>query len=367
MPASRILSFALLALAVAGCAKPAERRGGRVPVAVAVAERRTIPYEVEATGTVEASQSASVTARVGGAISRIGFRDGDEVRAGQVLFEIDPRPYRAAVDRAAAVLGRDRAQAKVARLELERAEALAARGVVAAAELDQKRAAAEAALATVEADSAALAAAQLDLSYAVVRSPIDGRAGELRLDLGDVVRAGDTTPLLTVHRVRPVLVRFAVPPANLSSLRDLAGANLRVDARPADGADSAWVEGRLVFVDNAIDPASGTLALKGEFANADGAFWPGAFVRVRLRLGEDAAALVVPSTAVTLSQEGELAYVVKPDTTVEARRVTVARTWRDRSVIAAGLEAGETVVIDGQVRLSDGARAVIRPAGAEAR
>jgi multidrug efflux system membrane fusion protein len=365
MPAKRLLVFVAAALALTGCAKPAERRGGRVPITVATVERRPIPFEVEATGTVEASQSATVTARVGGAISRIAFRDGDEVRSGQLLFEIDPRPFRAAVDRTAALLARDRAQAKVAQLELERAVALAARGVVAASELDQKRATAEAAAATVAADSATLAAAQLDLSYALVRSPIDGRAGELRLDLGDVVRAGDATPLLTVHRVRPVHVRFAVPPGSLSSIRDLEGSHLRVDARPADGSDSSWVEGRLVFVDNAVDAASGTIALKGEFANADGAFWPGAFVRVRLRLGEDAAAIVVPSTAVMPSQEGELAYVVKADTTVEVRKVTVARTWRDRSVITTGLEPGETVVTDGQIRLSDGARAAIRdvPAG----
>ena len=367
MPASRLLLLAAVALSVVGCAKPAERRGGRVPIAVATVERRTIPYEVEATGTVEASRSATVTARVGGAISRIAFRDGQDVRADQVLFEIDPRPFRSAVDRAAALLDRDRAQAKVARLELQRAESLAARGVVAASELDQKRATAEAAAATVAADSAALATARLDLSYATVRSPIDGRTGELRVDLGDMVRANDATPLLTVHRVRPVHVRFAVPPSSLSSLRDLEGSNLRVDARPADASDSSWVEGRLVFVDNAVDAASGTLTLKGEFANADGAFWPGAFVRVRVRLGEDAAAIVVPSTAVMPSQEGELAYVVKPDTTVEARKVTVARTWRDRSVISAGLEPGETVVTDGQVRLSDGARATIRGAQAGGR
>lgn len=365
MPAAKTLVCALVAVVLAGCAKPVERRSGRVPIAVATVERRVIPFEVEATGTVEASQSATVTARVGGAISRIAFKDGDDVRAGQVLFEIDARPFRAAVDRAAAVLERDRAQAKVARLDLARAEALAERGVVAAADLDQKRAAAEAALATTAADSATLQATRLDLSYATVRSPIDGRAGELRLDLGDMVRTGDTAALVTVNKIRPVHVRFAVPPGSLPSIRRLAGANLRVDARNPDAADSAWSEGRLVFVDNAVDEATGTVTLKGEFANPEGAFWPGAFVRVRLRLGEDTAALVVPASAVTLSQDGEFAYVVKADTTVEARRITVARLWRDRAVIASGLEPGETVVTDGQIRLSDGARASIRNAAAE--
>ncbi len=367
MTASKILVPALVALAVAGCARPAERRSGRVPIAVASVERRVIPFEVEATGTVEASQSATVTARVGGAISRIAFRDGDEVRAGQVLLEIDARPFRAAVDRATAVLQRDRAQANVARLDLARSEALAARGVVAAADLDQKRAVAEAAFATAAADSATLQAARLDLSYATVRSPIDGRAGELRLDLGDMVRTGDTAPLVTVHKIRPVHVRFAVPPGSLPAIHRLAGANLRVDARNPDAADSAWSKGRLVFVDNTVDEGTGTVTLKGEFPNPDGAFWPGAYVRVRLRLGEDAAALVVPASAVTLSQEGEFAYVVKADTTVEARRITVARLWRDRAVIASGLEPGEMVVTDGQIRLSDGARASIRNASAGAK
>ena len=352
---------------LAGCAKEeGGRRGGRIPVVVASVESRTIPWELEATGTVEAAQSAAITARVGGAVSRIAFQEGDRVARGQLLFTIDPRPYQAAVDRAAAVLARDQAQEKVARLDLARAEALVERQVISAAELDQKRAAAEAQAATVRADRAALATARLDLSYASVRSPIEGRAGDFALDLGDVVRPNDPTPLLTVHRVNPIHVRFTVPQDDLPGLRGRDPGEVSVEVLPASATDSTWLTGRLVFLDNAIDAATGTLLLKAEFANPGARLWPGEFVRVRLRLAEQEGAIVLPAVAVTRGQQGSFTYVVKPDTTVEVREVTVARTWRDWVVVSHGVRVGETVVTDGQIRLSDGARAVIRTPGAGA-
>lgn len=360
---------ALLGLGLsAGCAKETARRGGRVPILVTPVEQRAIPYELAATGTVEASQSAEITARVGGAVSRIAFREGEEVRAGQVLFEIDPRPFAAAAERAAGVLARDRAQAAVARLEYERAVALADRQVISTSDLDQKRAAFEALAATARADSASLVAARLDLAYATVRAPIGGRAGDLVPDLGDLVRANDATPLLTIHNITPARVRFTVPQDDLPALQARIGPGTRVEVAPAAGDDSTWIAGKLVFVDNAVDAASGTILLKAEFANRDGALWPGTFVRVRLVLDEQADAVVVPAVAVTKGQQGAFAYVVRPDTTVEVRPVTVARAWRDWVVIGAGLRPGETVVTDGQLRLSDGAKAVVRtPAPAAAR
>ena len=357
-----VLSVTVLS---SGCAKEeAGRRGGRVPVVVASVERRAIPWELEATGTVESAQSASITARVSGAVSRISFREGDPVRAGQVLFTIDPRPYQAAVDRAAAVLARDEAQERVARIEYDRAQALVERQVISASELDQKRAAAEAQAANVRADRAALAAARLDLSYASVRAPITGRAGDFALDLGEVVRANDTAPVLTIHQVSPILVRFTVPQDDLAAIRTRDRSRVRVDVLPASAADSTWFEGRLVFVDNTIDAATGTLLLKGEFTNPDNRLWPGEFVRVRLRLDEEQGAVVVPAVAVTKGQQGSFAYVVKADTTVEVRPLTVARTWREWAVVAHGVEPGEIVVTDGQIRLSDGAKASIRTPGA---
>ena len=363
-PAACLVVTALLAV---GCAKEdTGRRGGRAPIVVASVERKAIPWELEATGTVEAAQSAAITTRVGGAVSRISFREGDPVRAGQVLFTIDPRPYQAVVDRAAAVLARDEAQEKVARLEFERAQALVERQVISASELDQKRAAFEAAQANVRADRAALASARLDLSYASVRAPITGRAGNFALDLGQMVRANDDAPVLTIHQVSPILVRFTVPQDDLASIRTRDRSKIRVEVLPATAADSTWLGGKLVFVDNAIDPATGTLLLKGELANPDSRLWPGEFVRVRLRLAEEEGAVVVPAVAVTKGQQGSFTYVVKADTTVEVRPLTIARTWREWAVVTHGVEPGELVVTDGQIRLSDGAKATIRAPGAGA-
>jgi multidrug efflux system membrane fusion protein len=359
LAATGLLALVLLA----GCAKEeGGRRGGRVPILVAIVEQRPIPHEIEATGTVEAAQSASITARVGGAVSRISFREGDPVRAGQVLFTIDPRSFQAAVDRAAAVVARDQAQEKVTRLDYERALQLVERQVISAAELDQKRAAAEAQAATVRADQAALAAARLDLSYASVRAPISGRAGDFELDLGDVVRANDTNPVLTIHQVSPIHVRFTVPQDDLSAIRGRDPAQVRVDVLPA-AAESTWLTGTLVFVDNAIDEATGTLLLKARFANPDGRLFPGEFVRVRLHLDEEKGAIVLPAVAVTKGQQGTFAGVVTPDTTVEERPLTVERTWRDWVVVRDGVKPGEIVVTDGQIRLSDGAKASIRTPG----
>jgi multidrug efflux system membrane fusion protein len=356
-------SLALSVSILSGCSAAPLRRGGRVPITVAAVERRSVPFEIEATGTVEPAQSAQVTAQVGGLVTRVGFREGDEVVAGQVLIELDRRSFEAVAERAAALLARDRAQARSAQLDHERAETLAAQQLISAGELDQKRAAAAAMVATVRADSATLEAARLDLANATVRAPIAGRTGDLSVNVGDVVRSNDAAaPLVTINQLRPIRVRFTATQADMPELRRQMGHPLRVDVAPAD-RDSTWIEGRLVFVDNAVDPATGTLLLKAEFANRDGALWPGAFVRVRLRLYEQDGATVVPVVAVTNSQSGPYCFVVKPDTTVEARPVSVERTWRDLAVIASGVQAGETVVTDGQLRLETGAKAVIRGGG----
>jgi multidrug efflux system membrane fusion protein len=295
----------------------------------------------------------------------VAFREGSEVTEGQVLFQIDPRPYQAALAEAEAVLARSRAQAETARLDAERAGALAAQNLISVDELQRKRAAATASFATVSADSAAVLVARLNLSHATVRAPIAGRTGSLAVHEGDLVRANDVaTPLVTINRIRPILVRFTVPQADLPEVRKAGRQAPPVQIAPGE-QDSVWIGGRLAFVDNAVDAASGTLLLKAETANRDGALWPGQFVRIRLQLFEQGNATVVPAAAVTSSQQGTYCYVVKADTTVEVRPVTVQRTWRDLAVIAQGLTAGETIVTDGQIRLSPGARAVIRNAPGE--
>jgi multidrug efflux system membrane fusion protein len=328
-------------------------------------EQRLIPYEIEATGTVEPLRSAAVTAQVGGLVTRIAFREGDHVAEGQVLIELDRRSFEAAAERAAALLARDRAQAQSARLDFERAQTLAAQQLISEQELEQKRAAFAAAEATARADSANLVSAQLDLSHATVRAPISGRTGDLRVNVGEMVRANDTEqPVVTINQVRPILVRFAIPQSDLPELQRRRGQPMVVEASVA-GSDSAWSRGLLVFVDNAVDAATGTVLLKGQFANPNRDLWPGAFVRTRLHVYEQTNAVVVPTAAISNAQTGQYCYVVLPDTTVEVRPITVQRTWRDWTVVAGGLSSGETVVTDGQLRLSPGAKAFIRGSAGE--
>jgi len=365
VPRTRIRAVSALLVALlpllASCAPSPARRANRVPVVVARAETRTVPLEWEATGTVEPVASADVTAQVGGLVVRVAFREGDEVQEGAPLVQLDPRPFEATVAQAAAVLARDRAQERSARLERERAEALARQQLLATGELEDKRNAAEALAATVLADSAALVKARLDLAYATVRAPIAGRTGRLNVHVGDVVKPNDpAAPIVTLHRLRPIRVRFTIPQGDLAALRRQRESGVRVLASAGD--DTTWSVGRLAFIDNEVDPATGTVLLKGEFANRDGALWPGAFARVRVRLREEANATVVPASAVSTSQQGTFCYVLKPDTTVEMRPVEVARRWQDLAVIAKGVKPGETVVTDGQIRLSPGARATIRGA-----
>ena len=361
---SLALPTALLAagLSLAGCGGTGTRGPQRVPIVVALAEQRSVPFEIEATGTVEPIQTATVTAQAGGLVTHVAFREGSDVQAGDVLFEIDPRPFEAAAAEASAVLARGRAQAETARLDLERAQALAAQQLISLDELQHKGAAAAALAATVSADSAALATARLSLSYATVRAPVGGKTGSLSVHEGDVVRANDVAaPLVTINRIRPILVRFTVSQADLPEIRRPRAQAPRVEIAPAEG-DSAWIAGRLAFVDNAVDAWSGTVLLKAESPNLEGMLWPGQFVRVRLRLFEHEGATVVPAAVVASSQQGPYCYVVKADTTVEVRPVTVQRTWRELAVITSGVRAGETVVTDGQLRLAPGARAVIRSA-----
>ena len=337
-----------------------------VPIVAAPVEQRSVPFEIEATGTVEPLQSAAVTAQAGGLITRVAFREGSDVAAGQELFQIDPRPFEAAEAEAAAVLARAQAQSETTRLDLQRAVTLSAQQLISDDELQRKRATAAALAATVSADSAALLTARLNLAYTTVRAPLNGRTGSLSVHEGDLVRANDVTaPLVTIHRLRPILVRFTVSQADLPEVRRARRQAPPVEIASAEG-DSVWIPGRLIFVDNEVDAASGTLLLKAESANRDGALWPGQFVRVRLKLYDQAGATVVPAAAISNSQQGPYCYVVKADTTVEVRPVTVQRTWRDLAVITAGVRPGETVVTDGQIRLSPGARAVFRSAAGSA-
>ena len=354
-----VAAFGLLG----GCGAQPRPRAARVAVTVAIAAQREMPFALRSTGTIEPLQTAAVGSQVGGIITRVAFREGQEVQQGQALFELDHRPFRAALAQARAELARSREQAEVARLDADRGRALIAQGALSQADWDQKRSAAETAEANLLADSAAVETAGLNLEYASIRAPISGRTGRLMAHEGDYVKSATTDPLVTINQQNPVRVRFTVPVSDVPLVQRYRGAGTRVIVTlPAP--DTVSREGPLAFVDNAVDPASGTLLLKGELQNRDGLLVPGQFVDVRLVLYTEPRATVVPAPAVATGQGGTFVYVLNPDSTVTPRPVQVSRTVDEMAVLAGGLEPGETVVTDGQFRLSPGARVVVRaPSG----
>jgi membrane fusion protein, multidrug efflux system len=342
------------------CAKKDPAPPQRVPVTVAAAERRNVPFELSATGTVEPLQTVAVQAQVGGTLRRIAFKEGDEVKQGQVLFELDARPYRAALEQAAAALNRDRAQANNAAQDEARYEALAEKQYVTAQQYAQVKTTAAAAQATLAGSQAAVDEAKLNLQYATIRAPISGRTGSLQIREGNLVRTTATQPLVTINQIRPILVRFAVPAANLPLIQEHLGKQMVVRADAGGGADPS--EGALSFVDNAVDTATGTILLKGRFPNDDGALWPGAFVNVRLQLYIQPDALVVPASAVVAGQQGSFVYVIQQDSTAATRPVTVSRTEGDYAIVNGDVQPGDRVVTDGQLRLRQGAKVQIKAA-----
>ena len=353
----RTVFVAGLAVVATACGPRRSGAPPKVPVSVARVERRALPYELDATGTVEPIRSVEVLPQVNGTILRVNFAEGDEVAAGQVLFEIDPRPYQAALQQAEGMLLRDLTTAQSAAREAARYKTLATTNTVTQEDYEAKQATADAAAAAVRSDSAATAIARLNLEYATVRAPINGRTGRLLLHEGNVVRAG-TDALVSIVQVRPILVRFPVPAANLPALRERANQQLKVIALPARDSASA-VQGVLSFVDNQVDTTTGTVLLKGKFTNRDGALWPGEYVTITLVLGVQTDAVVVPSQAVMQGQQGTYVFVVNSDGTAATQPVTVQRTLDSLTVIA-GVPAGALVVTDGQLRLTPNSKVDIR-------
>ena len=350
-------AVAFVSLAAA-CEKPRPKDPPPVPVTAAIAERRAIPRTLQATGTVEPVATVAIQSQVTGVIDRVHFSEGQEIRAGQLLFQIDPRSYRATLQGAQAALARDVAQLANAREIARRLEELGP-DYATRQQIDQAQANAAALAATVQADSAAIEQARLDLQFATIRSPISGRAGSLLVRRGNLVRANEGDPLVVINQLSPILVRFALPATHLPEIRRYRPETLVVRAR-ADGGEET--EGRLAFVDNAVDTTTGTILLKGRFANADRTLWPGQFVTVILQLDVDDGALVVPSTAVVEGQQGAYVFVVRADRTTEVRNVRVARTAGNFTVLDGGVEPGEQVVTDGQLRLTAGAKVEVKEA-----
>jgi membrane fusion protein, multidrug efflux system len=327
-----------------------------VPITAAAAVRKAMPLEVSVIGTVEAFATVAVRAQITGELTSVNFHQGEDVQAGQELFTLDRRPLEAALQQATANLERDSAQAANAKVIMQRYEDLVQRGIVSREQRDTSRAVVAALEGTLAADRAAVENAKVQLQYATIRAPIAGRTGALMVNAGNLVRANDQTPLVTINQVTPIYVSFAFPEAALSDVRRyMAQGALRVEAGPATG-DGPRAVGRITFVDNAVDQTTGTIKIKGTFANEDRTLWPGQAVNVVVRLATDSAAIVVPTLAVQTGPDGTYVYVVKDDKTVELRPVIVARAAGPETVIKQGLAAGDIVVTDGHLRLVPGSR-----------
>ncbi len=360
--ALRLSHAAALAVLLVACTAKARPPASSVPVLLGTITRTDVPLVLEATGTVEPLQSVTIQAQVGGILTRVAFREGQDVQQGAVLFEIDPRPYRAALNQAEANLARDAAQFEIARRDQQRFEALASKEYVTQQQLDQTRANATALAATLRADTASAERARLDLQNATIRAPISGRTGAVLLKEGNLVRAGSPAPLVVINQLSPILVRFAVPAAYVDIIRRRAEHTLSVLATPVSDT-TRGVTGTMVFLDNSVDSLSGTVTLKASFTNAGGTLWPGNLIRVVLQLDVEKGALVVPRTAVQSGQAGDVIWIVDSGMQAKVHKVKVLRTTDSLAVIAGDVTPGEQVVIDGQLRLTDGVKVSPRSGG----
>jgi multidrug efflux system membrane fusion protein len=357
-PVVILLLYALAAFSIAGCsreqAKTATTRAKvPVPVAIAVAIQKDVPIQLQAIGVVRPFASVSVKPRVDGQLGQIGFKQGDEVKKGDLIFQIEPRAFEVALNQAKAVLARDVASLQNAEAEMRRTDELASTKAVSASAVDVNRAKVASLGATVDADKAAVEMAAVQLSYCAIHSPINGRMGLILVDAGNVIKNNESI-LTLINQTRPIYADFSVPQESLQDVRDaMAGHKLRVQATlPQDAKHHAL--GELTVINNQVDSTTGTLLLRAEFSNEDELLWPGQFVNVTLTLGQLTGAAVVPSAAVQSSQSGEFVFAVKPDFTVEKRPVTLGPVREGETVIQSGVKPGETVVTDGQLRLVPG-------------
>lgn len=354
------VSFVTVLLSLSACSTEKEKPKAKpsVPVAVATAARKDVPVQLKAIGNIEPFNSVAIKSQVNGQIAKVHFQDGCDVQKGALLVTLQPESYQAALNQSEAALARDLAQAKFAREQAERYQQLVAEGIVTKDQYDQLRTNAESAAAAVAADRAAIANSRIQLNYCYIRSPISGRTGNLSLQLGNLVKANDLT-LVTVNQLSPIYATFSIPERSLAEVKKaMAGRALKIEAVvPND--PSGKETGTISFLDNAVNSATGTIRLKGVFANADRKLWPGQFVDVVMTLGVRRDAVVVPTQAVQVGQQGQYVYVVKPDKTAEMRPVTVAAEQAGESIIEKGVAPGETVVVSGQLRLTPGAKVAL--------
>ncbi len=360
---SRSLWVALPAVALLGAS--CHRAGSEphltapppVPVQTAVAEQRDVPRIIEAVGTVQALRTVAVKSQVDGIIAKINFREGDEVKAGDLLVTLDRRPFENALRIARADLENARAEAAQADADVERYRRLDQQDAISKEQFAQLQTKEATTHAILQAKEAAVANAELQFGYTQIRAPISGRTGQLLLHEGSLVKANDVNQsIVTLNQLTPITAAFAVPESTLGEIRAALATGTATVSVSDRSNGVARNDGKLTFIDNTVDPTTGTITLKAEFANEDHALWPGQFVQTQLAVGIDHNAIVVPSSAVQVGQDTTQVFVVKPDHSVELRPVHVVRTAGDSTLLADGVHNGETVVTDGQLRLVPGAK-----------
>jgi multidrug efflux system membrane fusion protein len=339
-----------------------------VPVTAGTVAAQDVPVFLNGIGTVQAYNMVAIKSRVDGQIVKVDFKEGQDIKTGDPLFQIDPRPFQAALEQAQAAKQKDEAQLAGAQLDLDRYEKLIGSGWQTRQSYDQQKATVGQLQASIKGDEAQINTAKLNLSYADIRSPIDGRLGARLVDKGNLVHANDNTPLVMITEIKPIFVSFTLPQDNFDDIRESQNkASLAVYAYSGDGKKQL-AEGKLTLIDNAIDQATGTIRLKARFDNENERLWPGEFVSLRAVLSTRQNVATVPSQTVQDGPDGHYAYVIKPDNTVERRAVEIASIQDGIAVVTKGLTPGERVVVDGQYRLTNGARvnpqAPSTPAGA---
>jgi multidrug efflux system membrane fusion protein len=337
-------------------------RSQRSPADVAAAGQPA-PAVPVVVATVTALATVAVKSRIDGEIMEVHLKDGQDVKAGDLLFTIDSRTIQAQLEQAQANLAHDQALLVSAQREVERQNSLVKKNFASKQAVDQARASADSLQASVAADQAALDAAKVQLSYTEIRSPIDGRAGVVNLPRGNMVKGNDSGSLVVLNQLRPIYIAFALPQRELPRVRQAMAAGPLTVSATVPGDSGPPVAGTLTFVDNAVDASTGTIQLRATFDNADTRLWPGQFVNVTLTLRVEPSAIVVPDAAVQHGQSGAYVFVVRPDSTVEMRPVVVDRSVAGESVIASGLAAGEVAVVEGQLRLAPGMKVEPRPGG----
>jgi multidrug efflux system membrane fusion protein len=358
-----LTSLAALLLLAAGCsnkeAVQAAKPMAAAPVRVATVASRTMPVELQAIGNVEAISTVSIKAQISGQLLRVHFKEGDFVKKGQLLFTIDRAPFEAALRQAEGTLAKDEAQALNSKLDAERYQGLGKQGVVSKQQVDAAGAAANAMAATVAADKAAVETAKINLEYTSIYSPINGRTGSVGVKEGNLVKANDVPILVTINQIEPIYVSFSIPEQQLAELKQYSNTkSLKVDAAPQ--GSTQHFQGRLTFIDNSVDLTTGTIKLKATFDNAAHALWPGQFADVNLTLKSQPNAVVVPTAALQTSQNGTYVYLVEQDLTARQQPVKVGWNVGEDTVIASGLQPGQRVVTDGQLRLTPGAKVDIK-------